>query len=189
MCLSFTCPLFIIPPLLGFSSQPPNGPSCIVPVARSPSSMVPVSHCPLPHGPLSDCPLPHGNGGDGGGAGGRKLSPRKMAVARCTANKLMSVAQLRLANLIFNRHSGYSPVDRESDRKTLQRSDGHWFDSGRLNIFCVALAHSETLCFAIAIVSTVAAFRHVMDTLGIEPKASRIPSGCDTIKQCAHCSE
>jgi len=66
-----------------------------------------------------------------------------MAVARCTANKLMSVAQLRLANLIFKRHSGYSPVDRESDRKTLQRSDGHWFDSGRLNIFCVALAHSE----------------------------------------------
>jgi len=66
-----------------------------------------------------------------------------MAVARCTANKLMSVAQLRLANLIFKRQSGYSSVDKAPDCKTLQRSDGHWLDSGRLNIFCVALAHSE----------------------------------------------
>jgi len=66
--------------------------------------------------------------------------------------------------------------------KTLQRSDGHWIDSGRLNILCVALTLSEPgalllqsypPCVLGTAQAFLAAFKHVVDTLGIEPKASR----------------
>ena len=48
----------------------------------------------------------------------------------CTANELLSIAQLGLANSSFKRQAGYSSVGRASDCRTLQRSDGPWFDSG-----------------------------------------------------------
>ena len=81
---------------------------------------------------------------------------------------------------------------------------GQCFDSGRPDMFGVALAHAETgalllqpWCLALATVVTVgpffktqaflAAFKHAMDTLGIEPRASRMLSGCDTTTPCAPC--
>ena len=48
----------------------------------------------------------------------------------CTANELVPIAQLGLANSSFKRQAGYSSVGRASDCRTLQRSDGPWFDSG-----------------------------------------------------------
>ena len=53
-----------------------------------------------------------------------------IAALHCTANELMSIAQLGLANSSFKRQAGYSSVGRASDCRTLQRSDGPWFDSG-----------------------------------------------------------
>jgi hypothetical protein len=65
---------------------------------------------------------------------------------------------------------------------------------GRPDIFCVVLAHSEPSALPLCSYSCwvldnaqacLAAFKHEMDTLGIEPRASRMLSGCDTTTPCA----
>ena len=118
-----------------------------------------------------------------GGAGGPKgLAPRAIALERCIANKLMSVAQFGLANSMLKKQAGCSSVGRASDCRTLQRSVGPWFDSGRPDIFCGVLAHAEPSSLILqsyarwVLHETQAAFKPAVDTLGIEPRL------CDIFK-------
>ena len=124
-----------------------------------------------------------------GGAGGpRGLAPRAIALERCIANKLMSVAQLGLANSMLKKQAGCSSVGRASDCRTLQRSDG-----GRPDIFCGVLAHAKLSSLILqsytrwVLHETQAAFKHAVDTLVIAPRAPRMLSGCDTTAPYAPC--
>ena len=56
--------------------------------------------------------------------------------------------------------------------------------------FCVVLAHAEATVLSLPTNSRwtfafLAAFKHAVDTLGIEPRASRMLSECDTTTPCA----
>jgi hypothetical protein len=73
-----------------------------------------------------------------------------------------------------------------------------WFDSGRPDIFCGVLAHSEPGALPLRSYSCWDAdntqacfttFKYEMDTLGIEPRASRMLSGCDTTTPCARAQD
>ena len=123
----------------------------------------------------------------------RGLAPRALALERCIANKLMSVAQFGLANSMLKKQAGCSSVGRASDCRTLQRSVGPWFDSGRPDIFCGVLAHAELSSLILQSYTrwvrheTQAAFKPAVDTVGIAPRASRMLSGCDTTTPYAPC--
>ena len=101
-------------------------------------------------------------------------------------------------------HTGYSSVGRASDCRHMQQSDGPWFDSGWPDFFRHSVSDTarQATCGvrlqASAHISTMAQRvkrrklpQRVMspcikvDTLGIEPRASRMLSGCDTTTPCA----
>jgi hypothetical protein len=78
--------------------------------------------------------------------------------------------------------------------RTLQRSDGPWFDSGWPDIFCLVLAHAEPSALLLQSYSRrvlnkteifLAAFKNAVDTPETEPTANRMLSGCDTNTPCA----
>ena len=147
-------------------------------------------HCPIVQChmvTLSLCPHARGTGG------AKELAPRAMALACCTANKLMSVAQFGLANSVFKKQGDCSSIGRASDCRTLQRSDGPWFDSGRPDICCWVLAHAAPTFLILQssahwiLNETQAAFKTAVDTLGIDTRASCMLSECDTTTPCAPC--
>ena len=101
----------------------------------------------------------------------------------------------------LNANPGYSSVGRASDCRLLQPSDGHWFDSGwpdffhcwLLPLLCTKNVAPEcTSPLPSLICITTQGLRHLnnkLDTLGIEPRASRMLSGCDTTTPCARCTD
>jgi hypothetical protein len=110
---------------------------------------------------------------------------------------LARIARLGLANSVFKKQAGYSSVGRASDCRTSQRSHAPWFDSGWPDIFCAVLAQAEPSVSLLQSYSGwvlgntqlyLTAFRNTMDTLGIEPRASRMLRGCDTTTPYAPCS-